>query len=404
MPPPLRFAQFEVELTPEGKPVELGRGGMGVTYKAFDTRLRRPVVVKVIHDGLLADETVRHRFQREARSAARVNHPGIAMVYDQGEEGGTFYYAMEFIRGETLQSHIEKSGPVPVEMALEIALQVTKALQRTWAEKVIHRDIKPSNVMLVRDAADSGDLFIKLIDFGLAKAISSGAAGEGSMAVSAAGMQTMGFIGTPMYASPEQINPEAFGLTFDDVDIRTDIYALGVTLWFALQGKPPFRGSSFMHLALQVIQRQPPYEELSHVSESVRALLRRMLAKDRDERPADPTALRRLLEECLREVRQPGSSPHPGANPADSGARISTPVSPLSFAATVPVSPPSGVPPPLPPPLPPPRPLTVPPPLPQSNPGTRDLSKPPPLPQMSPRPAPRLPPIPPGLEPPGTKP
>ena len=135
MAEPIHFQQFQVELDAAGAPIELGRGGMGVTYKAFDTRLRRPVVLKVIRDGLLNDDTASRRFLREARSAARIQHPNIATVFDQGQQGDTFFYAMEFIEGETLQSLIKRVEKLPPPIALEIILQVTKALQAAWSKR-----------------------------------------------------------------------------------------------------------------------------------------------------------------------------------------------------------------------------------------------------------------------------
>ncbi len=300
MAEPILFQQFQVELDAAGAPIELGRGGMGVTYKAFDTRLRRPVVLKVIRDGLLNDDTASRRFLREARSAARIQHPNIATVFDQGQQGDTFFYAMEFIEGETLQSLIKRVEKLPPQAALEIILQVTKALQAAWSEKVIHRDIKPANIMLVKDKLGGDDLLVKLIDFGLAKAaVAAGGAGgdvDGAVTtVNDAGL-TAGFVGTPHFASPEQIEPTG------ELDIRSDIYSLGVTLWYALRGSPPFGGTSFVRVAAQHLSKPPPFEELQDAPESVIKLLARMLAKDREDRPADPTELRREIEAALRSI------------------------------------------------------------------------------------------------------
>ena len=300
MSEPIHFQQFQVELDAAGAPIELGRGGMGVTYKAFDTRLRRPVVLKVIRDGLLNDDTASRRFLREARSAARIQHPNIATVFDQGQQGDTFFYAMEFIEGETLQALIKRVEKLPPQTALEIILQVTKALQAAWGEKVIHRDIKPANIMLVKDKLGGDDLLVKLIDFGLAKAAVSagGAPGEVDAAVTTvndAGL-TAGFVGTPHFASPEQIEPTG------ELDIRSDIYSLGVTLWYALRGSPPFGGTSFVRVAAQHLSKPPPFEEMKDAPEAVIKLLSRMLAKDRDDRPADPSELRREIEAALRSL------------------------------------------------------------------------------------------------------
>ncbi len=292
----IQFAQFQVEVDPEGKPIELGRGGMGVTYRAFDTRLRRPVVLKVIRDGLLSDDVASKRFLREARSAARIQHPNIATVFDQGQEGNTFFYAMEFIEGETLQGMIRREGTLPPRMALEITLQVAKALQAAWAEKVIHRDIKPANIMLSKDKHGGNDVLVKLIDFGLAKGAvgAPGSEGDGAVTVTNDGGLTAGFVGTPHFASPEQIEPTG------EIDIRSDIYSLGVTLWYALNGSPPFGGTSFVRVAAQHLSKPPPFADLKDAPAPVIALLRRMLAKDRDDRPKDPTELRHEIEAAIR--------------------------------------------------------------------------------------------------------
>ena len=313
MADPIHFQQFQVEQDASGTPIELGRGGMGVTYKAFDTRLRRPVVLKIIRDGLLNDDTTSRRFLREARSAARIQHPNIATVFDQGQQGDTYFYAMEFIEGETLQSLIKREEKLPPPIALEIILQVTKALQAAWAEKVIHRDIKPANIMLVKDKLGGDDLFVKLIDFGLAKAAFApgGAHGDADGAVTTVndGGLTAGFVGTPHFASPEQIEPTV------ELDIRSDIYSLGVTLWYALRGSPPFGGTSFVRVAAQHLSKPPPFEELVDSPPAVIALLARMLAKDREDRPADPTALRHEIEATLRAIAAPAATAAPVAAP-----------------------------------------------------------------------------------------
>ena len=307
MADPIHFQQFQVEQDASGAPIELGRGGMGVTYKAFDTRLRRPVVLKIIRDGLLNDDTTSRRFLREARSAARIQHPNIATVFDQGQQGDTYFYAMEYIEGETLQSLIKREEKLAPQIALEIILQVTKALQAAWAEKVIHRDIKPANIMLVKDRLGGDDLFVKLIDFGLAKAAFAPGGGQGDAdgAVTTVndGGLTAGFVGTPHFASPEQIEPTV------ELDIRSDIYSLGVTLWYALRGSPPFGGTSFVRVAAQHLSKPPPFEELADAPPAVIALLTRMLAKDREDRPADPTELRREIEATLRAIAAPVAGP-----------------------------------------------------------------------------------------------
>src|SRR5246127_2167838 len=143
-----RFEHYELVTGEDGKPVELGRGAMGVTYKALDVDLRCPVTLKVISEQYLGDESARLRFLREARAAASVRHPNVASVFHLGRTGSTYFYAMEFVEGETAESLIKRSGRLAVKLALEIATQVAAGLAAVHKQKLVHRDIKPSNIML----------------------------------------------------------------------------------------------------------------------------------------------------------------------------------------------------------------------------------------------------------------
>jgi serine/threonine protein kinase len=220
----LRFEHYQVLRNQDGKPFELGRGGMGVTYKAIDTHLRCPVALKIIGAQFIGNEAARSRFLREARVAASVHHPNVATVHHLGEAGGNYFYAMEFVDGETLEALIRRRGPLEIKLALEIVTQVAAGLTAIHKQHLVHRDIKPSNLMLSWE--DDRLENVKIIDLGLAK-------GATEDALSIAGS----FIGTPVYASPEQFA----GL---GTDIRSDLYSLGVTLWEMLSGRPPFQGSA----------------------------------------------------------------------------------------------------------------------------------------------------------------
>ena len=165
-----RFEHYELVTGADGKPVELGRGAMGVTYKAFDVDLHCPVTLKVIRERYLGDEAARLRFLREARAAASVRHPNVASVFHLGKTGQNYFYAMEFVAGETLASLIKRSGRLEVKLALEIATQVAAGLVAVHKQKLVHRDIKPGNVMVSLE--DGGAVTAKLIDLGLAKAVS----------------------------------------------------------------------------------------------------------------------------------------------------------------------------------------------------------------------------------------
>jgi serine/threonine protein kinase len=200
---------------------------MGVTYKAFDVDLRCPVALKVISKRYLGDESARLRFLREARAAAKLRHSNVASVLHLGRTGSSYFYAMEFVEGETLENLIKRSSRLDLKLALEIATQVAAGLTAVHKQKLVHRDIKPSNIMVSLE--DGGAVAAKIIDLGLAKAVNEPG---WQTAISVPG----GFAGTPEFASPEQFAGVG-------VDIRSDLYSLGVTLWEMLTGKVPFRGT-----------------------------------------------------------------------------------------------------------------------------------------------------------------
>ena len=268
-----RFEYYELVKGEDGKPIELGRGAMGVTYKAFDVDLRCPVTLKVISEKYLGDESARLRFLREARAAASVRHTNVASVFHLGRTGENYFYAMEFAEGETLEQLIKRSGRLGVKLALEIATQVAAGLAAVHEQNLVHRDIKPGNIMV--RLKDDGSITAKIIDLGLAKAVT-----EPSLqtAISTPG----GFVGTPEFASPEQFA----GLA---LDTRSDLYSLGVTLWEMVTGRTPFRGTSgeVMHQH----QHTPlPLEELEGVPQPLVVLLEVLLEKDpgrRFQKPAD---------------------------------------------------------------------------------------------------------------------
>ena len=223
---PHRFEHYELIFDEEGKPVELGRGAMGVTYKAVDVNLRCPVTLKVISERYLGDESAQLRFLREARAAASLRHSNVASVLHLGRTGSSYFYAMEFVAGETLEKLIRRSGRLEVKLALEIATQVAAGLAAVHKQKLVHRDIKPSNIMV--NLEEEGAVTAKIIDLGLAKAVNEP---DSQTAISRPGH----FIGTPEFASPEQFA----GL---GVDIRSDLYSLGVTLWEMVTGHALFQG------------------------------------------------------------------------------------------------------------------------------------------------------------------
>jgi serine/threonine protein kinase/predicted ATPase len=273
-----RFETYELILDERGRPIELGRGAMGVTYKALDVNLQCPVTLKVINERYLGDESARLRFLREARAAASVHHQNVASVLHLGRTGSSYFYAMEFVEGETLEHLIKRSGRVEVKLALEIATQVAAGLAGVDKQKLVHRDIKPSNIMVSVDGG--GTVTAKIIDLGLAKPVTEAPAGA---AISIPGA----FAGTPEFASPEQF--AGFG-----ADIRSDLYSLGVVLWEMLTGQAPFRGTSgevmYQH------QRAPlPLDQLKAVPQPVVVLVEVLLEKDPARRFQNPTELLNVM-------------------------------------------------------------------------------------------------------------
>src|SRR5580692_8633082 len=270
---PQRFEHYEVLVSEDGKPIELGRGAMGVTYKAFDVDLHCPVTLKVIAERYLGDESARLRFLREARAAARLRHSNVASVLRLGRTGSSYFYAMEFVEGETLEKLIKRSGRLEVRLALEISTQVAAGLAAVHKQKLVHRDIKPSNIMV--NLEEGGAVTAKIIDLGLAKPASDYT--EAAISISGA------FAGTPEFASPEQFAGVA-------VDIRSALYSLGVTLWAMLAGEVPFRGAPSEVMYRH--QHAPlPLEQLEDVPQPVVVLLQALLEKDPARRFQNPTEL-----------------------------------------------------------------------------------------------------------------
>ncbi|KAF5408734.1 MAG: Serine/threonine-protein kinase PknD [Candidatus Udaeobacter sp.] len=285
-PGPLKYAHFEVEVGADGFPVELGAGAMAITYRARDTVLNSEVALKVIDRSVAQNPGARSRFLREARAAANIHHPNVARVTFYGEQDGECFYAMELVKGETLEARVRRDGPMPLAIALEVIEQAARALAAAEACGVVHRDIKPSNIMLESDA--SGALRVKLIDYGVAKVM-------GPQAEPGIEQTQAGFIGTPAFASPEQFA----GTGQMPIDTRSDVYSLGVTLWYLLTGRTPFVGRTMEEIRARQTS-ELPLEQLRnfHLPAQVIALMKSMLAPDPKHRPQSARELLSAVQNC----------------------------------------------------------------------------------------------------------
>jgi serine/threonine protein kinase/Tfp pilus assembly protein PilF len=285
-PGPLRYAHFEVEVGADGFPVELGAGAMAITYRARDTVLNSTVALKVIDRKVAENPGARSRFLREARAAANIHHPNVARVTFYGEQDGECFYAMELVEGETLEARVRRDGPMPLALALQIIEQATRALAVAEVCGVVHRDIKPSNLMLESDPGETP--VVKVIDYGVAKVM--------RVQTEPGAEQTQaGFIGTPAFASPEQFA----GAGQSPIDTRSDIYSLGVTLWYLLTGRTPFVGRTMEEIRSKQT-RALPLEQLRslHLPGQVIALLKSMLAPDPKDRPQTARELFSAVHSC----------------------------------------------------------------------------------------------------------
>lgn len=292
-----RFAHFVIQRRPDGELDSLGGGGMGITYRAYDTQLERQVALKLINPQRVTDREVRGRFLREARAAGRLQHPNIASVLYQGEEKSHCFYVMELVSGEDLHHYIDRVGPLAPVHALRIAHQIALAITAAWQEGILHRDLKPGNIMLTV-YHEGGAPHAKVIDFGLAKLMTD----------VGASFLTGGFLGTPEFASPEQCEEEA-------LDVRSDLYSLGVTLWFMLTGSPPFTGSLLGIVRAQV-SSPVPIEQLNQGPPALRDLLVRLMAKNPDDRPSTPLEAANEIEAAIETLRGDPQNFHPlGSGP-----------------------------------------------------------------------------------------
>ncbi len=301
----------------------LGHGGMGDVYKATHLTLDRPVVLKLLKKLFHSDPSLVQRFHREARASSRLNHPNSITIIDFGQtDDGTLFMAMEYLAGKSLERIVSEDHPLPEGRVIHIVAQILAALGEAHALGIIHRDLKPANVMIEprRDEPD----FVKVLDFGIAKLNEPGSGGPG---LTQAGI----VCGTPGYMSPEQVRGE-------ELDPRSDIYAVGVILYEMLTGVLPFESDTPMGLVTKHLVEDPPPIGVRRpgtvVSEALEAVIMRALARDRDERFSSSDEMRAALLACGAPVAQ---AMRP--TPAPSSTMIFDPASIGGAAARPPTGP-----------------------------------------------------------------
>ena len=272
-----RIGKYEIEC-------EIGRGGMGIVLKGFDSELNRPVAVKLLAPHLASCGTARQRFVREARAAAAVVHENVVAIYGIETNGALPSIAMPFISGPSLQQHIRQHGALDAVDVVRIGIQIASGLAAAHDQGLVHRDIKPANIIL-----ENGINRVQITDFGLARAAHD------------ADITRTGVIaGTPAFMSPEQALSET-------IDHRSDLFSLGSVLYYAATGRLPFRASTPIGVLQQVCSGTPirPREENSQIPDRLEAVIEKLLAKDPAERFENASGLRQYLTEYLAHLQQP---------------------------------------------------------------------------------------------------
>jgi serine/threonine-protein kinase len=261
----------------------IGQGAMGAVYKAVQLSMEREVALKVLSPHLIGNEKFVMRFFKEARAVARLNHPNIIQGIDVGESNGIHYFAMEYVEGNDLDNIVKAQGPIEEKKLIGLMIQASLALGHAHKNNMVHRDIKPRNIMISRN-----DNSVKLCDLGLAKVVAEGDASP----------QQKIRMGTPAYISPEQARGD------HDIDIRSDIYSLGVTFYFCITGDIPFRAETALLVMNKHINEQPipPKQKNPRISNIINTIILKMMTKKREGRYQTPAELIADLEKALRVI------------------------------------------------------------------------------------------------------
>jgi len=255
----------------------IGGGGTALVYRAFDLQLSRDVAVKVLRGQFGNDEEFVRRFRREAQNAASLSNPNVVQIYDVGEENETYYIVMELIQGKTLKAVIQEQGPLPVQQACRIAMEILGAMAHAHSARIIHRDIKPHNILIARDGR------VKVTDFGIARATTTDTV-----------THTGSIMGSAHYFSPEQANGQPTGE-------KSDIYSMGVVLYEMVTGKVPFQGESPITVALKHLRDQvvPPSELNPEIPVELDEIILQAMEKEPEDRYASANQMRQALERFL---------------------------------------------------------------------------------------------------------
>jgi len=309
----------------------LGAGGMGEVYRAKDTKLGREVAIKVLPSVVAQDAERLARFKREAQVLASLNHPNIAAIYGLDEVGNTLFLVLELVEGEDLSAQIQR-GPIPADEALEIAKQIARGLEEAHEKGIVHRDLKPGNVKLTPDGK------VKVLDFGLAKAIGGESPASGPTStptvlptMTSAGTAAGMILGTAAYMSPEQARGKP-------VDRRTDVWAFGCVLYEMLTARRAFEGEDVTETLAAIVRGEPDWTRLpASLPPTVRVLIERCLIKDRSERVSDMSVVRFLMSHAATSLSgpvRPVETVAPAANPRRSAAIVAA-TALLAVAATL---------------------------------------------------------------------